>query len=101
MDRAVGGDQFKGAVKLSSKHTAIEFAALGYNIRVNSVHPGRVDTDLLNLMMQRYVEIGAVKSTESAASHFFLPQFSAQVAMAEITGIEQPGSKVWRDQIPI
>jgi 3alpha(or 20beta)-hydroxysteroid dehydrogenase len=34
----------KGAVRLLAKHAAIEFAALGYGIRVNSVHPGVIDT---------------------------------------------------------
>lgn len=56
----------KGAVKLFSKCAAIEFAALGYNIRVNSVHPGGIDTVMLNSMMQRYVDLGAVKSTDAA-----------------------------------
>jgi len=56
----------KGAVKLFTKSAAIEFAALGYNIRVNSVHPGGIDTDMLLSMMQRYVELGAVESVQVA-----------------------------------
>jgi 3alpha(or 20beta)-hydroxysteroid dehydrogenase len=36
----------KGAVRLLAKHAAIEFAALGYGIRVNSVHPGVIDTSM-------------------------------------------------------
>jgi NAD(P)-dependent dehydrogenase (short-subunit alcohol dehydrogenase family) len=56
----------KGAVKLLSKCAAIEFAALGYGIRVNSVHPGGVATDMLESMMQRYVDLGAVPSREAA-----------------------------------
>jgi len=56
----------KGAVKLFSKCAAIEFAALGYNIRVNSLHPGGIHTDMLHSMMQRYVDLGAVASYQAA-----------------------------------
>ena len=56
----------KGAVKLFSKSAAIEFGALRYNIRVNSVHPGGIDTDMLGSMMQRYVDLGAVPSVQAA-----------------------------------
>jgi NAD(P)-dependent dehydrogenase (short-subunit alcohol dehydrogenase family) len=56
----------KGAVKLLTKCMGAEFAALGYNIRVNSVHPGGVDTPMLASIMDRYVEIGAVPSREVA-----------------------------------
>ena len=34
----------KGGVRLFTKSAAIECASLGYNIRVNSVHPGVIDT---------------------------------------------------------
>jgi len=56
----------KGAVKLFSKSAAIEFGALRYNIRVNSVHPGGIDTEMLKSMMERYVELGAVASVKDA-----------------------------------
>src|SRR5882724_5160726 len=56
----------KGAVKLFSKSAAIEFGALRYNIRVNSVHPGGIDTEMLGSMMQRYVDLGAVPSVQVA-----------------------------------
>ncbi len=36
----------KGGVRLYTKGSAMEAAQLGYNIRVNSVHPGIVDTDM-------------------------------------------------------
>jgi NAD(P)-dependent dehydrogenase (short-subunit alcohol dehydrogenase family) len=54
----------KGAVKLYSKSAALEFGALKYNIRVNSVHPGGIHTDMMHGIMQRYVELGAVPSVE-------------------------------------
>jgi 3(or 17)beta-hydroxysteroid dehydrogenase len=36
----------KGGVRLFTKATALEAAALGYNIRINSIHPGIIDTDM-------------------------------------------------------
>jgi len=52
----------KAAVKMLSKCMGAEFAALGYNIRCNSVHPGGIDTAMLGGIMDRYVELGAVPS---------------------------------------
>jgi NAD(P)-dependent dehydrogenase (short-subunit alcohol dehydrogenase family) len=43
-----------------------EFAALGYNIRCNSVHPGGIDTEMLRSIIDRYVELGAVPSAAAA-----------------------------------
>lgn len=57
----------KAAVKMLSKCMGAEFAALGYNIRCNSVHPGGIDTGMLTGIMDRYVELGASPSRE--ASH--------------------------------
>ncbi len=54
----------KAAVKMLSKCMGAEFAALGYNIRVNSVHPGGVDTGMLGSIIDRYIELGAVPSRE-------------------------------------
>lgn len=56
----------KAAVKMLSKCMGAEFAALGYNIRCNSVHPGGIDTAMLSSIMARYVELGAAPSIESA-----------------------------------
>ena len=54
----------KAAVKMLSKCMGAEFAALGYNIRANSVHPGGIDTPMLQSIMQRYVDLGAVPSLD-------------------------------------
>lgn len=56
----------KAAVKMLSKCMGAEFAALGYNIRCNSVHPGGIDTDMLSSIMARYVDLGAAPSIEAA-----------------------------------
>lgn len=48
----------KGAVKLFSKSAGVEYAMLGLPIRVNSVHPGGIDTDMMDTIYARYVEGG-------------------------------------------
>ena len=56
----------KTAIKNFSKSAAHEFGALGYNIRVNSVHPGGVDTPMLRSIIGAYVDLGAAPSFEAA-----------------------------------
>ncbi|NIO43276.1 MAG: SDR family oxidoreductase, partial [Burkholderiales bacterium] len=58
----------KTAIKNFSKSAAHEFGALGYNIRVNSVHPGGVDTPMLTEIIQSYVDMGIAPSYEEAAA---------------------------------
>lgn len=58
----------KAAVKMLSKCMGIEFAALGYNIRCNSVHPGGIETPMLMSIMDNYVALGAAPSREAAAA---------------------------------
>ena len=36
----------KGGVTLFTKSTALEFGRKGYSIRVNSIHPGLIETDM-------------------------------------------------------
>lgn len=48
----------KGAVRLFTKAVAIEFAQAQRPIRVNSIHPGFVETPLLHVGMQRWVDQG-------------------------------------------
>ena len=56
----------KAAISMLSKCLGAEFAALGYNIRVNSVHPGGIETPMLRSIMQRYVDLGASPSIEAS-----------------------------------
>ncbi|PKQ09369.1 MAG: 3-beta hydroxysteroid dehydrogenase [Alphaproteobacteria bacterium HGW-Alphaproteobacteria-12] len=43
----------KGGVRLLTKSAALECAEAGYNIRVNSVHPGYIDTPLVKGVLDR------------------------------------------------
>lgn len=57
----------KGAVKLFSKACAMEFSALGYKVRVNTVHPSGVKTGMVDHILQRFVDNGFATSVEEAA----------------------------------
>jgi NAD(P)-dependent dehydrogenase (short-subunit alcohol dehydrogenase family) len=48
----------KGAVRTMTKAAAIENAALGTGIRVNSVHPGIVKTDMGTKFIDDFVKLG-------------------------------------------
>jgi 3(or 17)beta-hydroxysteroid dehydrogenase len=52
----------KGAVRSMSKGLAIEFASKGYNIRVNSVHPGGIQTPMLESVLQYRMDIGVLNT---------------------------------------
>lgn len=58
----------KGAVRMMTKAVAIEFATRGTKVRVNSVHPGPVNTDLGRSGLTDAVALGRVKSAEEAAA---------------------------------
>jgi NAD(P)-dependent dehydrogenase (short-subunit alcohol dehydrogenase family) len=50
----------KGAIRMFSKSIALEFAQLKYNIRVNSVHPGLVDTQMVEHESKKLAALGAM-----------------------------------------
>ncbi len=60
----------KGAVRIYTKSAALEFAGAGYRIRVNSVHPGFVATDMAVGAQQFFVERGL--AADEAAAHKML-----------------------------
>lgn len=56
----------KGGVRLLSKAAAVEFGRLGYGIRVNSIHPGLVETEMGNKLLEDFVTLGMVKTVDEA-----------------------------------
>ena len=57
----------KGAVRLMTKAAAVECARLQYGIRVNSVHPGAIPTEMGNKTIRDFVQIGLLP--DEAAAH--------------------------------
>lgn len=60
----------KGAVRLLTKALAVEFGVLGYKIRINSVHPGGVETGMLHSIFQSYVDLGVSPSVEDCITNW-------------------------------
>lgn len=56
----------KGAVRSYTKHAAAEFGSLGYGIRVNSIHPGVIETPMGDSVAQSWADVGIVPSVEAA-----------------------------------
>lgn len=56
----------KGAVRQLSKSMALDFARRGYRIRVNSVHPGLIDTEMAQRLFEGRVEAGVSQTVEEA-----------------------------------
>jgi 3alpha(or 20beta)-hydroxysteroid dehydrogenase len=60
----------KGGVRLLTKAAAVELARAGTGIRVNSIHPGVIQTEMGSRLLERYAEIGLTESTETAEALF-------------------------------
>ena len=58
----------KGSVRSISKHSAVEFARFGYGIRVNSLHPGLIDTAMAQQVYDDFVDVGLTQSREEATA---------------------------------
>jgi NAD(P)-dependent dehydrogenase (short-subunit alcohol dehydrogenase family) len=56
----------KGGVELFSRSIALEAAALGYQVKVNTVCPGIVETDMGHDLIRQFAETGLVSSPEHA-----------------------------------
>ncbi|MNN69435.1 Cyclopentanol dehydrogenase [compost metagenome] len=59
----------KGAVRLMSKAAAVEFARLGYGVRVNSIHPAIIKTDMGVNVVRGFVAIGLAPDEASADAY--------------------------------
>lgn len=55
----------KGAIRAFSKSVALEFAQLEYNIRVNSIHPGLVDTPMVEHETEKLSALGAMGTSNA------------------------------------
>jgi 3alpha(or 20beta)-hydroxysteroid dehydrogenase len=56
----------KGAVRLLTKAAAIECGRLGYGIRVNSIHPGIVKTEMGVNVVRNFAKLGMAPDEEAA-----------------------------------
>ncbi len=56
----------KGAVRLLTKAAAVEFGVLGYGVRVNSIHPGYVETDMGRNLISEFVGFGMLPNQATA-----------------------------------
>ena len=61
----------KGGIRLLTKCAALEFAALEYNIRVNSIHPGLVATDLFQQETAALTDMGILGDGDLAVTQKF------------------------------
>ena len=59
----------KGAVRLFTKAAAVECGQLGLNIRVNSVHPGIIDTPIWQKSITRMTETMAAEQVSALTVH--------------------------------
>jgi len=59
----------KGAMRMMSKSAAVECALLDYGIRINSLHPGLVKTDMGVDVINGFFSLGLVPSEEAAEEY--------------------------------
>lgn len=56
----------KGAIRAMSRAVAIECGALGHHVRVNTIHPGFIETEMSYKMLETFVELDFAASVVDA-----------------------------------
>jgi NAD(P)-dependent dehydrogenase (short-subunit alcohol dehydrogenase family) len=56
----------KGGITTFTKSAALEFGRKGYRIRVNSIHPGLIETEMTRQSFEARVRSGSIESVEAA-----------------------------------
>jgi NAD(P)-dependent dehydrogenase (short-subunit alcohol dehydrogenase family) len=79
----------KGAIRLFTKASAVEFATYGVPIRVNSVHPGFVQTPLLDEGFERMVSRGVAEKADDLKQ-----QVAASTPVNRLASIDEIGDAV-------
>ena len=72
-------------MRLLTKSLALELGALGYNIRVNSVHPGFVGTDILRDGISVAVEKGVMAGENEAIEMLTMQTPSGRIGVRVIS----------------
>lgn len=60
----------KGAVRLLTKSAAVEFGNLKYGIRVNSIHPGLIQTDMGAAVVEGFIATGLARDPTQVMAAF-------------------------------
>ena len=81
----------KGAVRLFSKAAAVECAQGGMNIRVNSVHPGIIDTPIWQKSITRMRETMSEEQAAALTSHSGANQMDVEAIALQSTPMGRAG----------
>jgi 3alpha(or 20beta)-hydroxysteroid dehydrogenase len=76
----------KGGVRMLTKAAAMECAALHYNIRVNSVHPGTVDTQMPRGAVEDFIKAGLATDGEELFQHVIAGQPLGLIQPEDVAG---------------
>lgn len=76
----------KGGVRTFSKAAAVECGRAGYNIRVNSIHPGNTHTHMMEQEWQDMVDQGRAESIEKARQFYMDMQVLQDIGQPEDLG---------------
>lgn len=76
----------KGGVRTFTKAIAVECGAYGYNVRVNTVHPGNCLTEMFKQEFEEMVENGEAESIEDAMKFYMDMQVLPDMGTPEDMG---------------